>query len=216
MRISLPLLVAAGLALAGCSFESADEAARVSLYERLGTRERLAIADPSFVGVAAYDRAGRPLPCVQPTVRGGDTVLRASTDGLLVVEDVRVDLSDITIEPGVVLPDEPLVLTDVKLRLGTQMAIEPQWAPDGRSARGVGRVDILMDWALLDDDGDHLPLATQRIRGAELEVRAELADDGTVRADLTSAVDGTIWDFAAVELTDFAMDVRAASQPVVD
>jgi hypothetical protein len=204
------------VALTGCSFDSADETAGLeTLYERLGTRETLTLEDPSLVGVAAYDKQGEPLECVQPNVMAGDAVLRATADGVLLVEAIDIDLSDIEIEAGVVFDDKPINITDIHLKLGTQIAIEPEWSPDGKTASGVGHADLLMDWALLADDGEHLPLATQRIRNAEFHVEARLERDGRVTASVTTAVDGTIWDFSAVELADFSMAVTASSLPSI-
>ena len=214
MRTSLivSVLAASLLSVTGCAFDDdgflgGDQ----TLYQRLGHREYLGLEQPSLVGVAAYDRDGAPLPCVQPTVADGTAVLRATADGWLIVEGLALDLTDITIEPGVVFPDAPMQLTDIHLRLGTQIAFEPEWTADGTRASGAGRGDLLMDWALLDDDGDVLPLATQKIRDAELAVAVQLTPAGDVIADVTSAVDGTFWDFSAIELADFSMVVNATS-----
>jgi len=209
MHKTIIALAVSFVALSGCSFEdSAAPWGHESLYERLGTREFLSLQQPSLIGVAAYDRDGEPLPCVQPDVVSGTAAMRTTEDGTLLVEGISIYLTDITIEPGVVLPDEPLQLTDVRLRLGTQIAIDTEW--NGDRATGSGRGDLLMDWAILDDSGKVLPLATQKIRDAELLVDVSLAD-GEVHADVTSAVDGTFWDFSAVELADFSMAVSAKS-----
>ena len=211
----VPAAALALLAASGCTFETgAAPGGDETLYERLGTRAYLSLQQPSLVGVAAYDRDGEPLPCVQPTVRGGQTVLRATGDGLLLLEGLDIDLGDITIEPGVILEQEPVRLTDIRLRLGTQVTIDARWDAGGARATGAGRGDLLMDWAILTEDGEALPLATQKIRDAELLVDAELLDDGEVIAEVSSTVDGTFWDFSAVELADLSMQVNATSAAV--
>lgn len=204
-------MVVAALALTACSFEESYDPELVpeSLQHRLGTRETLVLEPTSLIGVTAVDEDGTELPCLQPSVTGGSAILRSTEDGLLLVEKMTVQLSDVEVEPGVVY-DAPIHLTDIELRLGTMLVLEPPWAP-GR-AEATGRADLLMDWALLDDEGQHLPLATQKLRAAEFAVDVRLTDDGRVTAAVTTAVEGHLAGFAGkVELTDFSMAVRAST-----
>jgi hypothetical protein len=203
--------------VAGCvSFDEAGlapgDAGEATLAAQLADREERALEPPSLVGVAAFDGAGRALPCLQPDVLAGRAVLR-SDDGLLLVEAMDIELSDVRIEAGVVY-DRPIDLTDIELRLGTQIVVEAHWSADGRAAHGSGRADLLMDWALIDQDGAVLPLATQLLRDVEFAVDARLGDDGEVTAAVRAAVDGTVRRFGdTVELADFSMAVSARGVP---
>jgi hypothetical protein len=209
--------VAATLAV-GCTYDQGyDEVPTDSLYARLGTREALVLEPTSLVGVAAYDDDGNPLPCVQPTVTGGDAMLRSTKTGLLLVEALEIQLTDVTIQPGV-LHSESVQLTDIDLRLGTQIVIEAEWSEDGLHAEGVGRADLLMDWAVLSDQGEVLPLATQKLRQVEFTVRADLDELGDIHVQVFGEVEGRIGGFAnRIELSDFSMAVNAvtpAPQPL--
>lgn len=214
-------LAIAFVALAGCtldsSFGSSFESSGVpTLYERLGTRETLTLEDPSIVGVAAYDKQGKPLPCVQPNVLGGEAVLRATEEGVVLIEALDIDLSDILIEQGIVFDNsDDIQLTDIKLKLGTQLSVIPEWTNRDTRAVGTGKADLLMDWALVADNGDHLPLATQRIRDVEFFVEARLRTDHSVTVEVTTAVEGTIWSFSAIELADFSMALNASTDPSI-
>ncbi|HUH01118.1 MAG TPA: hypothetical protein VML75_03925 [Kofleriaceae bacterium] len=196
----------------GCTYdEGYDDVPTDSLYARLGTREALVLEPTSLVGVNAYDDDGNPLPCVQPTVTGGDAMLRSTKTGLLLVEALQIHLTDVTIQPGV-LHSEPVRLTDIELRLGTQIVIEADWSDDGLHAEGVGRADLLMDWAVLSDQDEVLPLATQKLRQVEFTVRADLDDQGDIHVQVYGEVEGKIGGFAnRIELSDFSMAVNAVT-----
>ncbi len=207
-------LLAIALGATGCTFDQGYDPAGSpqTLESRLGTREALSLDQTSLVGVGAYDDAGNPLPCLQPSVNGGDAMMRATPDGVLVVEKMTINLSDVVVEPGVVY-DAPINLTDIQLRLGTQLGLDTTWSDDGMSATGTGHADLLMDWAVLSNDGKVLPLATQKLRNVEFDVRATLGDDGLVHAEVMSAVDGRLGGITNhIELSDFSMAVHANSE----
>src|SRR5262245_16869710 len=103
--------VVAAVALTACTFDEAIEPGEVdeSLEHRLGTRETLALEPSSLIGVTAVDEDGTELPCLEPDVAGGQVVLRSTEDGLLLVEKMDVQLTDVMVEPGVVY-DAPIHL----------------------------------------------------------------------------------------------------------
>ncbi len=209
-RTQIAVVVAAVL-LTGCSFDegSIPVGEEASLYSRLGVRENLVLEPTSLVGVAAVDADGNPLPCLQPDVVGGSAILRATSSGLLLVEKLEIELSDVTVDAGVV-HSEPIHLTDMRFQLGTQIAIDPEWRPS--RVDGAGVADLLLDWAVLDDSGQVYPLATQRIRDAEFMVAVGLDDQGNVTASVTTAIEGHIGSFAnRIELADFSMAVTAVT-----
>jgi hypothetical protein len=204
-------VVVAALALTACTFDEGVEDGEVteSLQHRLGTREELVLEPTSLIGVTARDEDGTELPCLSPDVAGGTAVLRSTADGLLLVEKLEVQLTDVTVEAGVVY-DAPIHITDIELKLGTLLVLEPPWAID--RAEAAARADLLMDWALLDGDGDHLPMATQRLRDVEFAVDVRQDADGRISAAVTTGVDGRLAGYAGkVELTDFSMAVQAST-----
>jgi len=211
-------IVVAALTLTGCAFdEGVEPTGDESLYSRLGTRETLVLEPTSLVGVVAADSEGNYLPCMQPNVVEGTAVLRSTNSGLLLVEDLEIALSDVVIPPGVVY-SESIHLTDIRLQLGTQIAIEPEWADV--NATGSGTADLLLDWSVKSDDsGNVYPLATQRLRDAEFSVEVGLQPNGSVTAFVTTAVEGRIGSFAnRIQLSDFSMAVSASTDepPVVE
>jgi hypothetical protein len=213
-RTQIAVVVAAVL-LTGCSFDEGSTYVEepASLYSRLGVRENLVLEPTSLVGVAAIDNDGNALPCLQPSVVGGTVILRATNSGLLLVEKLEIELSDVTIQAGVIY-GEPIHLTDMRFQLGTQIAIESEWNPT--RVDGAGVADLLLDWAVLDDSGQVYPLATQRIRDAEFMVSVGLDEFDNVTASVTTAIAGHIGSFAnRIELADFSMAVTAiTAEPV--
>jgi len=194
-----------------CSFDdgrSFDADGR-DLRDRLATRQTLLIQPPSEVGVTALNAAGAPVPCVQPTVEGGRTLVRADADDLLLVDKLDVSLSDVYVPASETTYPTDLTLTDVEVRLGTQLVVAPEWSFDGSFAVGRGRADLLLDWSVLDTDGEVLPLATQLLRDVEFDVFVEIDSEDRILADVNADVLGSLWDFSIIELTDLRMDITA-------
>lgn len=210
------LTLATAASLGACTFdETYDEpGVEESMFSRLGARETLTLQPTSLVGVAAYDDDGNALPCLQPSVAGGEAILRTTEDGVLVIEKMTIQLTEVVVEPGVIY-SAPIHLTDIQLRLGTQLAIEPTWADDDNAAEGFGNADLLLDWSVLDKDGDHLPLATQILRRTDFAVNAYQDADGQIRLEVGSTVEGRIGGFAGrIELSDFSMAVKASTAAI--
>ncbi len=203
----LALSVAVLAALVGCATDEPPAGGDVSLHARLATRAFLTLEPSSAVGLAAYDLDGTTLECAQPALTGGQAILRSSEE-LLLVEKLEIDLSDVVITPAAT--SARLALTDVRLRLGTQLVIEPTWAADGHAVRGGGTADVLLDWALVTPAGPS-PLATQRLRDVELYVDVTRGDDHTVTATVTAEVAGFV---DRVEVHDFRLAVSATSTEV--
>ena len=187
--LSLALLPAA--LATGCAYDTSGVDDGRPLDHELASRAFLDLAPTSTVGVTAYDASGKPLPYVEPTVHDGQTVLRTTDDGWLLVEDLAIHLDDVVIPAGQLEPT-PVVLTNVDLRLGTQLAVQPMWSPDGKSVWGTGKADLLLDWALVLDNGNVWPLATQKLGAQDFTVTVELADDGTVTAQVDALARGKV------------------------
>jgi hypothetical protein len=208
--MTLPKILLSSILLSACAFDTGG-VADSDLEAQLQTRAFLDLAPTTTVGVCAFDPEGNELPYVEPAVHGGRAVLRTTPDGWLLVEDLEISLDDVVIPAGQLGPD-PVVLTDVELALGTQLAVTPYYSGDGMAAFGSGDADLLLDWALVLDSGEHWPLATQRLGAAEFTVSVELSDDGTLVARIDTAVDGEFHEVRGLfALADLSVAVDAVS-----
>jgi hypothetical protein len=222
MKTSLSLLataLSATLFTAACGF--APDGGGEGLATQLRQRAFLDITKDSDVAVSATGRGGQSL-AVNPNVLGGEAILRTTQDGWLLVEDLEIPLDDVTVPPGM-LSDRPVVFTDIVLRLGTQLAVEPLAPVDEAdvSLVGWGDADLLLDWSMLSWDGqDHLPLAMRRIADVPFAVAVQMDADGELHASITARVDGVVDDLGElVVLKDLAVDVvstTAAPEIVAD
>ncbi|HUQ06239.1 MAG TPA: hypothetical protein VM261_27230 [Kofleriaceae bacterium] len=216
---SLALLttaLSASLFTAACGF--APDGGGEGLATQLRQRAFLDITKDSDVAVSATGRGGQSL-AVNPSVLGGEAILRTTQDGWLLVEDLEIPLDDVTVPPGM-LSDRPVTFTDIALRLGTQLAVSPLAPIDDAdvSLVGWGDADLLLDWSMLSWDGqDHLPLAMRRIADVPFAVAVEMDADGELHASITARVDGVVDDLGElVVLEDLAVDVvSTTAAPVI-
>lgn len=208
---------AAGLTLAGtgCTFEPA--AGDEDLAAQLRRRVTLDVSTQSNVDVSAMAAGGR-MVAVDPSVLGGEAVLRTTADGWLLVEDLELPLEDVIVPAGL-LGNRPVTITELSLRLGTQLAIQPlgNLPDDSNTMIGYGRADLLLDWAMLSWRGDVLPLAMRRIPSAPFAVAVTRDAAGQMHASITARVDGVIDDLGElVVLHDLALDVVTATPDVIE
>jgi len=213
---TLPIILAA-IVLTGCAVDDEQPPApsELSLYQRLASRQTLTLEPTSMVGVMAYDDAGNELPCVQPSVNLGQAVLRGTTRGLVILEGLHVELTDVKVAEGV-LDESDVMFTDIRLRLGTQLVLEPDWGTRWLSAAGGGQADLLLDWSVLDESGGARALATQKLEDAHFAVDIRLDYDGSILASVTMSVDGELGSSAnGVSLADFSMALQAKT-PALD
>ncbi len=161
---------------------------------------------------ASTDRG--PLDGVSPRVVGGRAVLRATDDGVVLVEDLDVTLDDVIVPPGTV-GTAPLHLTEVVLHLGTQIAAVGDWSDD--SVVGRGRADLLLDWSLVLPDGTPYPLATQKLRDQMFTVVVDRTAAGALTAHVLTSAAGELRTFAdRVTLSDLEVEVVANRAVVVE
>ncbi|HVK84292.1 MAG TPA: hypothetical protein VM513_09295 [Kofleriaceae bacterium] len=204
---------AAGLALtaSACGFD--PEAPSEELANRLRRRVFLDVATTSDVDVSATARSGEPLD-VDPTVLGGQAVVRTTEDGWLLLEDLDIALEDVTVPAGTLSPDKPVTFTDLSLRLGTQLSIAPVGGTE-KVITGWGEADLLLDWAMVSWHGDVLPLAMRKIEDAPFAVAIELGDDGQIRGAISARVNGVVDTLGElVVLRDLGLDVQSAEGSV--
>jgi len=196
----------AAITLSACATEpSSPPQADPQLRSVLGGRQMLEVETTSAVEMGLAQDATDMQP-VRPAVLGGHAQVRATADGFLIIEALELDLADVSIDKT--WPTEHTVqLTGISFRLGTQLAIDAEWTDN--HAVGEGSSDLLMDWAVRTDDGDVLPLATQRARGVVLTADVAMGEDGTIRCRVDARVDGQLWQLAGIEVHDLTLAVNA-------
>ncbi|MCE9577673.1 MAG: hypothetical protein K8W52_31270 [Deltaproteobacteria bacterium] len=183
------------------------------LRHDLGHRAFLDLTADSQVAVSASTDHG-PLDGVSPKVVGGRAVLRATDDGVVLVEDLDVALDDVVVPPGTI-GTAPLHLTEVVLHLGTQIAAEGDWSE--HSVIGAGAADLLLDWSLVLPDGTPYPLATQKLRDQMFTVVVDRTDSGAITAHVMTSATGELRTFAdRVTLSDLQVEVVANRAVVVE
>ena len=211
MRKLIPIFALAA-AIPACTFDGtgADADAASALRANLVRRAFLDLGTDSRVGVTARSSTdGSPMPEVQPTVTGGRAVLRATDDGFVIVEDLDVKLADVTVPPCAP-GGQPIHLTDLALRLGTQVDADGNWSADGMSVTGDGNGDLLLDWSWVLADGTIYPLATQKLSHAPFSLSVRQDDAGQLDAAVWMKQDGDLRTIAdQVTLSDLSMAVVA-------
>jgi hypothetical protein len=192
---NLLLTLTLAAAIPACTYDASGvDPNQTPLRQELGKRAFLDLGTDSRIGVTAIGPDGQAMKNVAPPVTGGRAVLRSTDDGFLVVEDLDVKLGDVDVPAQDF--GKPIHLTDLVLRLGTQIDVDGDWDPNGLAVDGEGTADLLLDWSWRLDDGSIYPLATQKLSKAQFEVSAH--DDGTGR--LTAAV----WMVKPGELRKYA------------
>jgi hypothetical protein len=203
--------LALAAAVPACAYDASGvDPDATPLRTALGKRAFLDLGTDSRVGVTAIGPDGKVMQNVAPDVTGGRAVLRSTEDGFLIVEDLDVKLADVTVPPMTF--GQPIHLTDVRLRLGTQIDEDGDWAPSGTYVTGEGKADLLLDWSWALDNGTIYPLATQKLSGALFETAVRMDDAGNLRADVWMTQPGEVKRIAdTVTLSDLSMAVVAAT-----
>lgn len=217
MRTSL---VTAALALAlvpGCVYDESgvDDAETSPLLHRLGRRAVLALEDSSHIAITATGAEGQRLPTMEAEIIEGRTALRATPEGVIVVEALEIDLSDVIVPPGA-LSESAYHLSHLQLRLGIQLGVVPEWDAERRHAIGRGTADLLLDWSLTID-GEVYPMATRKLENTPFEIEVVLDEGNNVTARISTSVAGRLSNFIdRIMLSDFSMELDATSVPEVD
>lgn len=133
----------------------------------------------------------------QVEVLGGHVALQAPVRGGLILGDLAVDLDDIVLTVDEA-PPSGLRLTGVRLSLAGPVNAEVGWSDSDDVAYGRAFVDLLLEWALVDLDGDVLPLAPQAIRDVDVYFTVQPAPLAVVAADLRVMREGTAWEWAGL------------------
>ena len=203
-NIRIGLAVGLAAALGGCAFEPGDRA-----ESPLDGRRVLASMQAGDVRfAAAHD--GDPMPAMEPAVTAGTITVRTASQHLL-LEELILELGDLDVTKQIGTTTQVLHLTDLRLRLGTQADAAATWSDDRSQVSGVASADLLLDWSLRGTDGRVLPLATQRVRDAALDVHLVVdGDTGGAIASVTSTAPGLLWELGDITVSDLSLSLVTA------
>jgi hypothetical protein len=216
MRTYSVLALVAALA-PGCLYDGSgvDPAETSPLLYRLGTRAVLDLEDSSHIDITATDDDGQRVPSMEADIVDGVAALRATPEGVIVVEALDIELSDVVVPAGLLSAGEYQV-TDLRLRLGIQLATIPEWSADRRHAVGTGEADLLLEYALVVG-GDVTPMGTRKIEATPFQIAVDLGEGDVVTARIATTIGGELSRFLdRIQLSNFSMRLDATSVPLVD
>ncbi len=199
---------------AGCAPTSsaAPEGAAPSLETRLA-REGGAVM--TIGRELSQGRVSLQLPHVESAaspqllpVEGGRLHVAASGNHALHLEDLSVALSSVRI-PAQRLPPAGLHIGQIHLLLADEEFLETEWLSDSE-AFASGRVDFIIEWSVLFEDGTAHRLAPVLVEDVRVDVHVLLDARGRVsaRADVYEADE--VFDWAGlVRLSDLDLELSA-------
>lgn len=194
MNVQSIVRIGLAVGLAACGFEPGDEGATHSQRRVL---TQMQAGDVQLT--AAHD--GDPMPLVEPAVMAGTVIVRGAGEGR-VLEELIIELGDVDVTKQIGSTTQVLHLTDLRLRLGTQAQTD---------ARGLATADLLLDWSLRGTDDRVLPLATQRVRDAVLDVHVDVdVETDRAIASISSITPGLLWELGDITVSDLSLSLVTA------
>jgi hypothetical protein len=206
-------LVLGGVLLAGC-FGNLSEGPAPPVG---GTRDRLQSTlevglEPGScrtVVTAQRQYQGEMARQIDLPVLGGTVALRAWPDGRLEVEDLRVDLDDVVLDEYE-FPPNGVHLTGITLTLRDVGEADAKWIDEGAQLEAKGQVDLLLDWAAVNDNGSVLPLGTQQVTAVTVEVEVSTTADGKALVKLHGRRHGEFVEATGLfAISDLGLELRA-------
>ncbi len=205
----LALVVVPALGLAACQDDSGVGASG-ELGQRLATPTTLDIISPSRAEIAGRDSAGNAVSVGPLAVDGGSISLHTNDAGDIVVEDFVVHFADFLADDGT-LAANPRKLTSIKVTLGRALVYRDAWSLSGRGAHATESGDLRLDWSIVDENGNVVPLASQKFDAAQVSLRLQANDDGSVSARVYLELSGQIMANWGVHLSDFTLELSATN-----
>jgi hypothetical protein len=128
------------------------------------------------------------------------------------VEDLTISLDDVVLHHEL-LPPEGLRLMNIQASLGSDMDARTTWIGNNElSAETTGA--LVVDWAIMNDQGQPAPLAPQALDGIPFTVQLERAYDGEIHVNITGRMSGTFWTWADyISLSDLDFQLASSTPP---
>lgn len=201
------------LALAACQGSPDDiwtpDPGQPAILRELGVPQSLPVAPSGAQGSFATARgtAGQTEADIDLLVTGGSIELWAPSDGLLVVQDLEVELADVVVPPEV-LPPQGAYLTGVGARLATPVSVDV--TEQGGTVSVIASLDLEAHWALASADGTVFPMSRISLDKVPFSLEISRNALGRLEARLVGFRDGPFWRWAGtLELGDLTVDLRA-------
>jgi len=206
-------LVLGGVLLAGC-FGNVSEGPAPPVG---GTRDRLLRTlevglEPGScrtVVTAQRQYQGEMARRLYLPVVSGTVALRAWPDGRLEVEHLRVDLDDVVLDEAE-FPPGGVHLTGITLSLRDVGEADATWVEEDTKLVARGEVDLLLDWAAVNDDGSELPLGTRQVTAVAVELEVTTTDDGRALVKLHGRRHGEFVEATGIfAISELDLELRA-------
>lgn len=215
-------LLALSLNLAACALgaptDGTDQtgADPGTLTHRLSQPTPLALDHGTDASAAAFNAValadGGPTSHVElGVIDGAITVDRTGDDGVLRIEDLVVDVDDVTVSPNV-MPPNGLHVTGISAVLDRPVRAEVTDETDDH-IEAVATISVALQWSAVLEHGV-VELAPIHLVNVPVTLEIDQTEGGQLVASLHAERTGSFWTWAETfELRDLSLDLSAADAP---
>ena len=185
-----------------------DSNSSMTLKDRLSEGAQTLELEPQLSRIDVTARMGDERVRTHLVMLAGATTLRAEGDGTLVLSDLSVAVDDVILHHDL-LPPEGLHLMNIEARLDADMPARTTWVnEDELHAETHG--DLVIDWAVMNAQGEPAPLAPQPVRAVPFEIQVERDEKAEIETTLSGRMEGTFWSWADyIELSDLEFSLAS-------
>jgi hypothetical protein len=196
-------------ALSGCAYESSVPPGS-SVRNRLAQPTVFTIgADEGNIRVTSQlGDDGVPTLSEIEVVDGAVSVSTAP-DGSLRLDAVDLSIADLVVgAPGG--PIEGLVLTNLQGSLEAPVTLISDTTETDQQLNTIARIDLTLDWAIREDNGNVLSLASLQITNIELDAYIGLDENENLELQISAERSGAFWEYSRrIELSDLSIETSA-------
>lgn len=172
-----------------------------------GTNVASQLTDPAALSISVEESEAYIGDRILPLLSGRIT--------LALEDSSNLRLSELSIDVGEMkfYGEEPLgtlVLQDIKVRLEEPVSAPAHFNADRTAGSASAKLDLLLDWKMVTQQGKVVPLATQQLKDAHVDLGVHVDEQGRLVAEFAGGKQGTVLAWSQlVELEDLAFDIRA-------
>jgi len=189
----------------GCAADSGDGSREFGPGAGVSVADEL--AQPAALSISVEQSEAYLGERVLPLVSGRVTVA-ADGESTLTLSELVIDVGEMKF-----YGEEPLgtlELRDIKVRLDKPVSADAHWNTDRSAGSASMKLDLLLEWKMVTKAGKVVPLATQRLDDAHVDVGVHVDEDGQLTAEFAGGKEGTVLAWSElVELSNLAFDIRA-------